>query len=480
MDICSSAMCNKDRSKQRGSQLTAIENAPHWERIELQPFVKDFFRENAATADRLSRDVDAYRRSNSIAVTGSEVPKPILSIEEASLPQHIVNAVQAWGSLTSVHAQCWPVALRGRDMLACVHGESEGSTLGYLVPAIVHINGQLPLKPGDGPIALVLTATRASALKIQHVASELSKRAPVRSACVVSGSPRWPQLEELQGSSEMCIATPGRLASFLRESKVNLGRCTFLVLDETDRMLDIGFGPEIRQVVRHTRPDRQTLVWAASLEGEVRLVADDVLSNYVEAAFGTPQRRVHPSVAQTVHVCQDAQQKEDAFASVCEEIFSPDRMDDQTGDKTIVFAGSKQNADDLTRKVRRYGRCVVGAHGGQTVESRDWAISAFRSGRFSTLVTTEGGVRNHDVGDVRFVVNYDYPTSSQEYVRRIGLAASFGTRGAVYTLFAPSDCRHAGELIAVLNEAKQGVVPELSHIAKTVQACGSKGVKRRR
>ena len=170
---------------------------------------------------------------------------------------------------TPIQAQGWPIALSGRDMVGIAQTGS-GKTLGYMLPAIIHINHQDYLRPGDGPIALILAPTRELAQQISEVANEFGRSSKLRHTCVYGGAPKGAQLRDLERGVEICIATPGRLIDFLEMGKTNLRRCTYLVLDEADRMLDMGFEPQIRKIVEQIRPDRQTLMWSATWPKEVR------------------------------------------------------------------------------------------------------------------------------------------------------------------------------------------------------------------
>ena len=172
---------------------------------------------------------------------------------------------------TAIQAQGWPIALSGKDMVGIAMTGS-GKTLAYLLPSIIHINHQPYLERGDGPIALVLAPTRELAQQIQEVAIEFGKSSKIRNTCVFGGAPKGPQIRDLENGCEIVIATPGRLIDILEMGKTNLRRTTYLVLDEADRMLDMGFEPQIRKIIEQIRPDRQVLMWSATWPKEVRLV----------------------------------------------------------------------------------------------------------------------------------------------------------------------------------------------------------------
>lgn len=450
------------RNSQPGGNL----RKPDWDRIQLQPFQKNFYHEHPNTANRSPQEVDAYRQANEITVKGREVHKPILHFEEGNFPDYILKAIQAqnYTTPTCIQAQGWPIALSGKDFVGIAQTGS-GKTLGYILPAIVHINHQPYLQRGDGPIALVLAPTRELAQQIQQVASDFGKYSRVRSTCVFGGAPKGPQLRDIERGSEICIATPGRLIDFLEAGKVNLRRCTYLVLDEADRMLDMGFEPQIRKIIEQIRPDCQTLMWSATWPKEVRSLAEDFLKDYIQINIGALQLCANHRILQIIDVCQETE-KEDKLMKLHQEILN------EKENKTIVFAETKRKVDDLTRKMRRYGWPAICIHGDKTQQERDWVLNEFRSGRAPILVATDVAARGLDVDDVRFVINFDYPNCSEDYIHRIGRTARSNKTGTAYTFFTPNNSRQAKELISVLQEANQVVNPKLYEIANSNRGGG--------
>lgn len=453
------------RNSQPGGNL----RKPDWDRIQLQPFQKNFYQEHPNTANRSPAEVDAYRQANEITVKGREVHKPILHFEEGNFPDYIMKAIHAqnYTTPTCIQAQGWPIALSGKDFVGIAQTGS-GKTLGYILPAIVHINHQPYLQRGDGPIALVLAPTRELAQQIQQVSSDFGKFSRVRSTCVFGGAPKGPQLRDIERGVEICIATPGRLIDFLEAGKINLRRCTYLVLDEADRMLDMGFEPQIRKIIEQIRPDCQTLMWSATWPKEVRSLAEDFLKDYIQINIGALQLCANHRILQIIDVCQETE-KEDKLMKLHQEILN------EKENKTIVFAETKRKVDDLTRKMRRYGWPAICIHGDKTQQERDWVLNEFRSGRAPILVATDVAARGLDVDDVRFVINYDYPNCSEDYIHRIGRTARSNKTGTAYTFFTPNNSRQAKELISVLQEANQVVNPKLYEIANNPRAGGGWG-----
>ena len=177
---------------------------------------------------------------------------------------------------TPVQAQGWPIALSGQNLVSIAQTGS-GKTMGYMLPAIIHCMGQAHLQRGDGPIVLVMAPTRELAQQIQEQAYKFASPCQLRTACLFGGAPKGAQIRDLERGSEICVATPGRLIDILEMGKVNFKRCTYVVLDEADRMLDMGFEPQIRKILGQIRPDRQMCMWSATWPKEVKRLADDFL-----------------------------------------------------------------------------------------------------------------------------------------------------------------------------------------------------------
>ncbi|KAM9792693.1 putative ATP-dependent RNA helicase DDX5 [Neosynchiropus ocellatus] len=432
----------------------------HWNLDELPKFRKNFYQEHPDVTHRAIQDVELYRRTKEVTVKGRECPKPIVKFHEAAFPSYVMDVIvkQGWTEPTPIQSQGWPVALSGKDMVGIAQTGS-GKTLAYLLPAIVHIQHQPFLEHGDGPVCLVLAPTRELAQQVQQVAAEYGRVSRLKSTCIYGGAPKGPQIRDLERGVEICIATPGRLIDFLECGKTNLRRCTYLVLDEADRMLDMGFEPQIRKIVDQIRPDRQTLMWSATWPKEVRQLAEDFLKEYVQINIGALQLSANHNILQIVDVCNDME-KEDKLIRLLEEIMS------EKENKTIIFVETKRRCDEITRRMRRDGWPAMGIHGDKSQQERDWVLNEFRYGKAPILIATDVASRGLDVEDVKFVINYDYPNSSEDYIHRIGRTARSQKTGTAYTFFTPNNMKQASDLISVLREANQAINPKLIQMAE--------------
>ncbi|XP_069164278.1 probable ATP-dependent RNA helicase DDX17 isoform X3 [Procambarus clarkii] len=442
------------KGRQPGERL----RKPKWDLSRLTPFEKNFYQPTPTVLNRPPYEVEKYRNEKEITLRGKNIPNPIQYFSDYNFPDYVMAEIkrQGYEQPTPIQGQGWPISLQGRDFVGIAKTGS-GKTLGYILPAIVHINNQPYLERGDGPIALILAPTRELAQQILTVAQDYGASSKIRSTCVFGGAPKGPQIRDLERGVEICIATPGRLIDFLEAGKTNLRRTTYLVLDEADRMLDMGFEPQIRKIVDQIRPDRQTLMWSATWPKEVRNLAEDFLKDYIQLNVGSLSLAANHNILQIVDVCQEME-KDTKLRQLLEEIMA------EKESKIIVFAETKRKVDDLTRRMRREGWPAMCIHGDKSQQERDWVLSEFRSGRAPILVATDVAARGLDVDDVKFVINYDYPSCSEDYVHRIGRTGRSDKTGTAYTFLTADNGKQAKDLIEVLKEANQVVNPRLYEI----------------
>jgi ATP-dependent RNA helicase DDX5/DBP2 len=292
----------------------------------------------------------------------------------------------------------------------------------------------------------------------------------VRSACVYGGEPRGKQLRDLRDGAEVVIATPGRLIDFLQNNQTNARRVTYLVLDEADRMLDMGFEPQIRKIVGQIRPDRQTCFWSATWPRNVERLARDLCREdpvQINVGNSSGELKANPNIAQYVEVIGDWDKMQRLRGIL------PQMQDGQS--KIIMFTETKRGADTLTRELMRDGHRAAAIHGDKDQRERDHALMQFKSGQTPILVATDVASRGLHVNDIKFVINYDFPTQIEDYIHRIGRTGRAGATGTAYTFFTQKNAHYAGELCKILAEANQQVPEQLSALIGTRSAKGGKG-----
>lgn len=331
--------------------------------------------------DPVSQD---YLKANSITIKGTNVPKPVLEMSEVSWPSRITDGLmrQKFLKPTCIQAQGWPVALAGRDMVGIAQTGS-GKTIAYLLPAFLHIDQQA--KRNMGPVALVLAPTRELAQQIQAVAQEFDYH---RSVCLFGGAPKGPQIRDCRRMNpSIIIATPGRLIDLMETGVITLTNISYLVLDEADRMLDMGFEPQIRQIIQRIPTTRQTLMWSATWPKEVRALAEDFLKEYIQINIGALQLTANHNITQIIDVCEEAEKLPKLF-----QLLSEIRAESEYN-KTIIFAETKRKVDDVTRQLRTSGLKTMCIHGDKSQQERDWVLKQFRDGQSTTLVATDVAAR---------------------------------------------------------------------------------------
>ncbi|KAI8376916.1 P-loop containing nucleoside triphosphate hydrolase protein [Blakeslea trispora] len=443
----------------------------HWDLSTLPKFEKNFYTEHPDVARRTPEEVEAIRAAAGMIVTGHAVPKPLKTFEEANFPSYVMEELNKLGFAKPTPIQCqgWPMALSGHDVVGVAETGS-GKTLAYILPAILHINAQPLLQPGDGPIVLVLAPTRELAVQIREECVKFGSTSRIKNTCLYGGTPRGPQIRDLARGVEICIATPGRLIDMLDGGKTNLKRVTYLVLDEADRMLDMGFEPQIRKIINQIRPDRQTLMWSATWPKTVERLAQSYLKDFIQVTVGSLSLSASNNVSQTVEICTE-QEKRGKLISQLERIMeSPENER-----KTIIFTSTKRTADDITRFLRQDGFPALAIHGDKQQNERDWVLNQFRSGGHPIMVATDVASRGIDVKDVKYVINYDFPTNIEDYVHRVGRTGRGGNTGHSFTFFTAENARQARELVDILNQTSQYVDPRLQMMVQSRGGGGGRG-----
>ena len=366
----------------------------------MPKFEKSFYKEDPIVSSRSERDVADFRKLKEITVAGNNIPRPVQTFDEAGFPKYVMDEVKAQGfaAPTAIQSQGWPMALSGRDVVGIAETGS-GKTLTYCLPGIVHINAQPLLAPGDGPIVLVLAPTRELAVQIQQEMTKFGKSSRIRNTCVYGGVPKGGQIRDLAKGVEVCIATPGRLIDMLESGKTNLRRVTYLVLDEADRMLDMGFEPQIRKIIGQIRPDRQTCMWSATWPKDVRQLASDYLQNFIQVNIGSMDLSANHRITQIVEIVSEFDKRDKMIKHL-------ERIMEDRDSKILLFTGTKRVADEITRFLRQDGwpaLCksftlpqesntltrLIAIHGDKQQNERDWVLNEFKTGKSPIMVATD-------------------------------------------------------------------------------------------
>ncbi|HEY2774989.1 MAG TPA: DEAD/DEAH box helicase [Candidatus Binatia bacterium] len=334
-----------------------------------------------------------------------------------------------YSEATPIQAGAIPVVLSGRDLIGCA-STGTGKTAAFLLPVL-----QL-LRAGETGRcrALVLSPTRELALQIDEQALALGYHLGLSAAAVVGGLDMGPQERALRAGAAMVVATPGRLLDHMRFDYVDLAAVEILILDEADRMLDMGFLPDIQRILAALPKKRQTLLFSATMSPTIRKLADEILIDPVEVTVD----RQAPAVAivQTLHPVE-----QDRKAALLTKILkSPDM------DSVLVFVRRKIDVDRVAHAVRRMGVDVGSIHSGRCQEDRIAALEGFRNGRYRVLVATDVAARGLDVSGISHVINFDVPHSAEDYIHRSGRTARAGAGGDVITFISPQEREKLAEI----------------------------------
>ena len=319
---------------------------------------------------------------------------------------------------TPVQAAAIPQALAGKDVIATAQ-TGTGKTLAFLVPAIEELFGQNRL----GVTALVLVPTRELAMQVVAQANTLLGKRAQLAALVVGGLPEGRQLDAIHKGARLVVATPGRLEDYLDRGLISLSGVKMLVLDEADRMLDMGFLPAIRRIASVLPKERQTLCFSATMEGAVTQLVREYTRNPVRLAFGSTLK---PSENVRLRAFEVAENGKPAM--LCH------LLSNETG-RCLVFCRTKRGTERIAKTLNRQGINAAMIHGDRSQSQRTAALSGFQRGQHRVLVATDVAARGIHVQDIAHVINYDLPESPETFVHRVGRTGRAGERGVASTLF---------------------------------------------
>src|SRR5665213_284587 len=330
---------------------------------------------------------------------------------------------------TPVQAKAIPPALEGSDILATA-STGTGKTLSFLIPMIEHMdrNPVASVKGKRGPIrSLILLPTRELAMQVLEAYAKLVPNAKHDAVLVVGGLSENTQLDQLGRGPRLVVATPGRLEDFLRRRQVNLNSVEMLVLDEVDRMLDMGFLPAIRRIVGALPKARQTMCYSATLDANITEIVKDYVRNPVRIEIGQTSKASEQVLLRACTVMAD------------QKLGLLDQMLREEAGTFLVFSRTKHGADRISKKLARLGHAVDVIHGDRSQSQRTAALKGFSTGKHRVLVATDVAARGIDVQDIAHVVNYDLPNGSDDFVHRIGRTGRAGAQGVATTFVMPQE-----------------------------------------
>ncbi|MQM05510.1 hypothetical protein Taro_038326, partial [Colocasia esculenta] len=413
---------------------------------------------------------DAYE-DIPVETSGDNVPLPANTFADIDLGDALNENIRRckYVKPTPVQRHAIPISIAGRDLMACAQTGS-GKTAAFCFPIICGITKATPMQRPRGlrtvwPQALILSPTRELSVQIYDEARKFAYQTGVRVVVAYGGAPINQQLRELERGVDILVATPGRLVDLLERARVSLQMIQYLCLDEADRMLDMGFEPQIRKIVEQMdmpqRGLRQTMMFSATFPKEIQRLASDFLSNYIFLTVG----RVGSStdlIVQRVEFVHESDKRSHLMDLLHAQIANGTHNKQAL---TLVFVETKKGADSLEHWLCMNGFPATTIHGDRTQQEREMALRSFKSGATPILVATDVAARGLDIPHVAHVVNFDLPNDIDDYVHRIGRTGRAGKTGLATAFFNENNVSLARPLTDLMAEANQEVPEWLSHYA---------------
>ncbi|CAI9095212.1 OLC1v1031099C1 [Oldenlandia corymbosa var. corymbosa] len=395
--------------------------------------------------------------------------KPLESFAASGLADNVLECCKNFDRPSPIQSNSWPFLLDGRDFIG-IAATGSGKTLAFGIPAIVHILNKRKSKTSKkvNPLCLVLSPTRELAQQIADVLCDSGKPSGVSSVCIYGGTSKGPQISALKSGVDIVIGTPGRLKDLIEMGVCRLNEVSFVVLDEADRMLDMGFEPEVRAILSQTASARQMVMFSATWPLPVHQLSQEFMDPHpIKVVVGSEDLAANHDVMQIVEVLDD-RARDERLTNLLEKYHKSRK------NRVLVFVLYKKEASRVENMLLRRGWKVVSISGDKAQNARNQALSAFKDGSCPLLIATDVAARGLDIPDVEVVINYSFPLTTEDYVHRIGRTGRAGKKGVAHTFFTKENKGLAGELINVLKEAGQVVPAALLNFGTHVKKKESK------
>ncbi|ODQ68670.1 P-loop containing nucleoside triphosphate hydrolase protein [Nadsonia fulvescens var. elongata DSM 6958] len=416
-------------------------------RMEYEPFRKCFYVPPQEVEQLTEEEVaDLRKLLDDTKIYGTNCPKPVLKWSQLGLPTPTLKVIESLGykETYSIQCQAIPAIMSGRDLIAIAKTGS-GKTIAFLLPLFRQIKDQPPLRRGEGPMAIIMTPTRELAAQIFSQIQYFLKALNLRAICAYGGAPIQEQIADVKRGAEIMVCTPGRMIDLLAANSgrvLNLQRVTYLVLDEADRMFDMGFGPQVSKIINNVRPDRQTVLFSATFPPNMEALARKILDNPLQIVIGG-NLRVAKEIEQHVEVIN----QDDKF-NKCLELLGQYFHKASEG-RAIIFVERQLFADTLLTELLAKGYNCLSIHGGKEQQEREDSIKDFRAGVVNVLVATSVAARGLDISDLGIVINYDCPHHQEDYIHRVGRTGRAEKLGESYTFIRPDEDKYAYDVARI-------------------------------
>ena len=447
-------MASKARKKK---DIPTVDHA----KMDYEAFRKNFYTEPSELSGMTEEELTDLRLDlDGIKIRGVDVPKPVQKFSQCGLGVQSLEVLNRLGfeQPTSIQAQAIPAIMSGRDVIGIAKTGS-GKTIAFLLPMFRHIKDQRPLEKLDGPIGLVMTPTRELATQIHKECKPWLKALNLRAVCAYGGAPIKDQIAELKRGAEIVVCTPGRMIDLLAANQgrvINLRRVTYTVLDEADRMFDMGFEPQVMKITTNIRPTRQTALFSATFPRNMEALARKTLSKPVEIVIGG-RSVVAPEIKQLVEV----RPENSKFIRLLQLLGELHEDEDA---RSLIFVDRQESAEELMNAILHRGYPCFTIHGGKDQYDRDSVISDFKAGVFPVLVATSVAARGLDVKQLKMVVNFDCPNHLEDYVHRAGRTGRAGNTGLAVTFITEEQERYSLDVAKALKQSGQKIPESLQKL----------------
>lgn len=447
-------------SKRKKKDLAATNHS----KISYQNFRKNFYHQPTELSEMTEEELaDLRLELDGIKIRGIDAPKPVQKWSQCGLGVQSLEVIQKLGydKPTSIQSQAIPSIMSGRDVIG-VAKTGSGKTIAFLLPMFRHIKDQRPIDTLDGPVGLIMTPTRELATQIHKECKPFLKALNLHAVCAYGGAPIKDQIADLKRGAEIIVCTPGRLIDLLAANSgrvTNLRRVTYVVLDEADRMFDMGFEPQVMKILANIRPDRQTVLFSATFPRQMEALARKTLVKPVEIVVGG-RSVVAPEITQIVEV----RPEETKFIRLLELLGNMYQDEKNEDDRALIFVDRQESADILLKDLMRKGYACMSIHGGKDQIDRDSTIEDFKAGVVPIMIATSVAARGLDVKQLKLVVNYDAPNHLEDYVHRAGRTGRAGNTGTAVTFVTPEQERYSLDIAKALRQSGQEVPEPLQNL----------------
>jgi ATP-dependent RNA helicase DDX46/PRP5 len=460
----------KLKKLQNEKELTEIDHS----RVNYLSFRKIFYQESSELSALSSEEVDLIRfELDNIKVKGEKCPKPILKWSNLGLPHNYMQVIEddlKYLKPSSIQAQALPAIMSGLDVIGIAKTGS-GKTISFILPMLRHVLDQQKVQQGEGPIGLIMTPTRELALQIYREIQKFTKALPqLRVLCCYGGSSIEPQIASLKKGCEIVIGTPGRIIDLLTANGgriTNLNRTTYVVLDEADRMFDMGFEPQVTKIFTQLRPDRQTILFSATFPKKMEILAKKILNNPIEITVGGISI-VASEIEQKVEIFREPEEAdiEKLQQAKFEKLLQILEENNNENNKILIFVEKQVSADNLLVKLVGKGIASLVIHGGKDQLDRKYAIKEFSkpNSGFNILIATSIAARGLDVKGLNLVINFDAANHMEDYVHRVGRTGRAGQNGTAITFIGSNQGRAINDLVKAMKLSKSKIPPELLNL----------------